>query len=640
MIYAYCRVSSGRQLEGLSMELQGDTKILQQLADTHNTTVSPDIYQDSGVSSYRGMNLTHGELGRILRDIEIGKIESGDIIVMRSLDRLSRQTLTESEILYNRIMSADVRIYTTIDSHMYIKDDAYSGILKVLSFKLANEESAKKQFLTNKYALHRIEQFQQNDIPDTGSAYDVGVGHHPFWIKLDKKTKIVHQHPIYFNVAKQIVARMLSGDGTRKIIEWLETSYPEREWFTSSIASLHTKDSLFGRLNIRLENKEYQLDGYYSPVCSEAELYQIRKLKKTRTTQSKQKHYSLLSGYERLYCQCGGSVSGTTPSKGAALYRCVRPKPCFSYLNQRVLNHIVLDAIQTHVFVQQEYDTTQLDLLVAEQEQLTDKLRKQQNMLMEDPDLFDASAKQILKQSKDKVSALQISIDAERDNHYSTDLDLNSYVEWQKDVLKYSTAIDEETLFEARKRIQKLVSNIEVNGQLVSITMMDGQTIHRHIIKTNTHNITWSKIHVVDEQTLAGVEIMHPQLLDVYCLESELSKFTTPCDIHNDLIKTVLVSRTNHNDFIHTVEKHLNVHSVLKWSRKDIMNLGITTTQWQDLKDGKCFKDSTVKIFNVCWKNNNYIKKTASIACTEFKSELVANLLCAKQITSVEQVIN
>ncbi|WP_140322145.1 recombinase family protein, partial [Vibrio parahaemolyticus] len=116
---AYCRVSSGKQLEGLSMSLQGDEALLSRIAKEYHTTVSDRIYIDEGVSSYKGKNLESGQLGEIVRDIEKGRIKKGDIIVMRALDRLSRQELTDSENLYNRIVGAGVNIYTTIDNHLY-----------------------------------------------------------------------------------------------------------------------------------------------------------------------------------------------------------------------------------------------------------------------------------------------------------------------------------------------------------------------------------------------------------------------------------------------------------------------------------------------------------------------------------------
>ncbi|MFA0350660.1 recombinase family protein, partial [Vibrio sp. 10N.222.55.C6] len=89
--------------------------LLKDLENKYDTTVSDLIYNDEGVSSYKGKNVSHGELGRLLTDIERGVIKKGDIIVVRHLDRLSRLRLTGAMTIYNKIMEAGVLIHTTMD---------------------------------------------------------------------------------------------------------------------------------------------------------------------------------------------------------------------------------------------------------------------------------------------------------------------------------------------------------------------------------------------------------------------------------------------------------------------------------------------------------------------------------------------
>lgn len=629
MIHVYARVSSTKQIDGLSLSLQGDNAMLSQLSEQYQTTVSSDIYRDEGVSSFKGDNLNRGELGRLISDIESGKIASGDIIVIRSLDRLSRQSLTTSEQLYNRIVAADVRIHTTIDNRLYVKDCELSSILKTLSLKLAHEESAKKQYLTNRNALFRVEQFQRGETSN-GYAYDVGVGKHPFWAQLDDK--VVKPHPVYFECAKSIVRMMLQGDGTHKIIEWLNKHYPCKEWHYSTISAMHRKDTLMGRLNITLEDKKYQLDDFYPALCTEAELYQIRKQKETRTHQRQTDTYSVLSGYERFYCGCGWSVTSINPANKPASYRCTRlPKPCFSYINQRVVNHVALDAIQTHVFVQQEFDSTQLDSLKSERDLLTDKVRKQQSLLIENPDLFDAEFKKAIQINKDELVSLETRIEAEQLNSFQSGLSLDDYAQWQSDILKYSTSTDKDELLHVRGLIAKLVERIELDGQLVTVTMADGQKVFRHIIKNKRHDIQWCKVHVVDSETLHGVEIVNPSLLDVYCTECDLERFTKANDIHPDLSNTIEVTKaTDHYQVVSDiVTQAIFDVNVIRWDRKTAMNLGVTTTQWQQFKDSE-FEFS---IYQVNWKNRHYVKKTSKVACFEFNVDEAKALFGAHSIT-------
>ena len=85
--YGYIRYSRKEQREGDSLP--------RQLA--HHESRSSELrarwideYRDEGVSSYRGRNLTHGELGRFFDDVRAGKVKPGAILGVENQDRLGR----------------------------------------------------------------------------------------------------------------------------------------------------------------------------------------------------------------------------------------------------------------------------------------------------------------------------------------------------------------------------------------------------------------------------------------------------------------------------------------------------------------------------------------------------------------------
>ncbi len=73
MIYVYSRVSSGKQIEGLSLSSQSDAEMLDGISKKFNTEISDRVYIDEGKSAYSGKNL-QCELGVLLEDIRSKKI--------------------------------------------------------------------------------------------------------------------------------------------------------------------------------------------------------------------------------------------------------------------------------------------------------------------------------------------------------------------------------------------------------------------------------------------------------------------------------------------------------------------------------------------------------------------------------------
>ncbi|PSV29615.1 recombinase family protein [Photobacterium sp. GB-72] len=397
----YARVSSGKQIDGLSLSLQNDNALLEQLALQYSTTVSHLFYQDAGVSSYKGKNASVGELSRLLADIKSGLISSGDIIVMRALDRLSRQNLTASEVLYNRIISAGVMIHTTIDNHLYKMDDPMSSILATLALKTANEESAKKSHLTNRYASHRIQQAKDGQKLD-GHSFDVGIGRHPFWITIDKPTKTVRPHPVNWDHAKHMITLALDGYGVSTVMRYahsvgLELSY-------SACTKMFNTKSVYGVLEVNHQGEDHVLTDYYPTLCTESEYYQIRAIKdaQTKVSNNQRKQVSILSGIQKLYCGCCGSVMciARNVTQKTEYYRCAnRLVKCYPYIKQEYLDRIVLTAIGEKVLSSQLMDNGHDKTLQGIELELETKVmeyQKQQTFLFDNLDLFDDTMKSLL----------------------------------------------------------------------------------------------------------------------------------------------------------------------------------------------------------------------------------------------------
>jgi len=143
--YSYIRFSTSTQKHGRSYDRQMEA--CETWVAKMGFTLSDDKFLDEGRSGYTGEHLGEkGQLKRFLDLVEVGKIARGSFLVIESLDRLSRQSVTEALTLFLRILGAGVHICTLMDGEKVYDPpgNAADLIMSVLVMARANEESATK----------------------------------------------------------------------------------------------------------------------------------------------------------------------------------------------------------------------------------------------------------------------------------------------------------------------------------------------------------------------------------------------------------------------------------------------------------------------------------------------------------------
>ncbi len=172
-VYSYRRFSSGRQASGHSLERQ--TESARRWCKEHGHQLDEGLaLSDLGVSAYSGDNASRGALAGFLAAAESGRIPKGSILLVESLDRLSRAAIPEAVGLLTSIVWAGVRVVSLIDGHEWNEktiEDSTSFLLSVLLFSRAHEESSTK-------AKRVSEQFQKKR--NSGMPV-VSYGHGPGW---------------------------------------------------------------------------------------------------------------------------------------------------------------------------------------------------------------------------------------------------------------------------------------------------------------------------------------------------------------------------------------------------------------------------------------------------------------------------
>lgn len=217
--YSYVRMSTDLQRKGDSMrrQLEASTKY----ASEHGLNLVEHIantkLHDIGVSAYNGENAKTGALGHFLQALQDGHIPENSILLVESLDRLSRDKITESMGQFLLILGHGIEIVTLADGQSYRKQDLNEkpGALFVsLGVMIrANEESEIKS--------RRISAVWENKRRQAAKKPMTGIC--PAWLTLSKETGTFEQVPEKVAVVRQIFERCIQGSGSFATARYLNS---------------------------------------------------------------------------------------------------------------------------------------------------------------------------------------------------------------------------------------------------------------------------------------------------------------------------------------------------------------------------------------------------------------------------------
>ncbi len=104
--------------------------------------------QDLGVSAFRGKNATEGALAGFLLAVQSGRVAPGATLLVESLDRLSRDQITEALTQFLGIINSGITVVTLMDNMVYsrttINDNPGSLLLSIVIMMRAHDESSSK----------------------------------------------------------------------------------------------------------------------------------------------------------------------------------------------------------------------------------------------------------------------------------------------------------------------------------------------------------------------------------------------------------------------------------------------------------------------------------------------------------------
>lgn len=146
--FSYIRMSTESQLKGNSLDRQ--LALTREYAKEKGFELIEDL-QDIGLSAHSGENISKGKLGKFLKAIEDGEIERDCVLLVESLDRLSRKTPMEAFTQFTDILKYGIEVHTIFDRQIYTKEGfesspglLFSSIGYMLRAYSESEEKSKR----------------------------------------------------------------------------------------------------------------------------------------------------------------------------------------------------------------------------------------------------------------------------------------------------------------------------------------------------------------------------------------------------------------------------------------------------------------------------------------------------------------
>jgi DNA invertase Pin-like site-specific DNA recombinase len=316
--YSYVRMSTDKQIKGDSLRRQLEASAT--YAKNNNLKLIDSIdgvaLSDIGVSAFKGANTQKGALATFLKALEDNLIEPNSVLLVESLDRLSRDKVTEALPQFLSIVNKGIEIVTLLDNQKYTKEIINSNptamYIGLGSMVRANEESAIK--------AKRIKAAWTNKRANTDKKVLTRIC--PAWLKYSDDKESFEVIPERGEVVKKIFEMSAQACGYYTITRYLnEAKVPvfgkSKHWHSSYIKKILVNRATFGEFQpysnsdgVR-EKVGDPIKGYFPSVISEEIFLLVQDSVSRRSKQSQGRKgdnfTNLFSGL--MHCgHCGSSM--------------------------------------------------------------------------------------------------------------------------------------------------------------------------------------------------------------------------------------------------------------------------------------------------------------------------------------------
>ncbi|WP_233854306.1 recombinase family protein [Paraburkholderia sp. HD33-4] len=321
-LFVYGRFSSARQEKGDSFERQ--MNYAHKWAADHGYTVDEKLTMfDPGLSAYKNEHITKGALGvflAALRDPKLNVVQPGDVLLVESLDRLSRAEPIDAQDQFNDIVRAGVTIVTSNDNQIYSRDglarDPNRLFLALAVMIRAHEESASKAKRIRSAYHAKCANWQKKPCR-------IKLGSDPDWVRWNEETQAFDLIPDRAFGIRALFDLYRDGYGPRRAFELMrERNIPIPKGISDTyrLYAVMSKRALIGEKTATVQGVEdqgietttYTLPGYYPALLTEAEFASLQFLRGQRGRRiTKGDTVNILSGLGITFCaHCGFAMAG------------------------------------------------------------------------------------------------------------------------------------------------------------------------------------------------------------------------------------------------------------------------------------------------------------------------------------------
>ncbi|ELY4304709.1 recombinase family protein [Cronobacter sakazakii] len=253
---------------------------------------NPDYYldeslrfQDLGISDFSGANAKSGAFGEFLAAVESGYIEAGSVLLVESLDRVSRQDIDTAGEQLRKILRSGVEVVTLVDNEWYTKEslkDSLSMIKAMLVMERAHEESAMKSTRLRSVWAAKRERAAKGEIMSKRCAA---------WLKVSEDRSRFEFIPENVKAVQRVfqlrleglshvrIAKQMNDEGFSTLNQFKSVT---GGWSQSSVTALLSNRAVIG---VKVPSKSMVVKGvseipnYYPSIITDEQFYAVQQLK-------------------------------------------------------------------------------------------------------------------------------------------------------------------------------------------------------------------------------------------------------------------------------------------------------------------------------------------------------------------------
>ncbi|MGD0897650.1 MAG: recombinase family protein [Thermoguttaceae bacterium] len=251
--FSYERCSNPDQIKGNTKQRQAELRQTRgaDYCRRHDLTLdTTHTFSDWGISSFHGDNITKGALGAFLLAIEKKIIRKGDVLIVESIDRLTRLPLDDADQLLRRILKSGVSILTLSPEYELTPDDLNDlgkRMMMLAACEVAHRSSAdKSKWLSAVWAKLRQDAHHRKITKRC-----------PYWLELSQDRSHFILRPEAVKTIKLIFRQYLDGLGAHTITRRLnQDNIPnlgtkrQGTWHVGSVTQLLSNIAVTGRYQL------------------------------------------------------------------------------------------------------------------------------------------------------------------------------------------------------------------------------------------------------------------------------------------------------------------------------------------------------------------------------------------------------